>query len=187
MVYEESQTWQGGRLKGLKKSLKSLGKGLKTAPPLLQLIGKPGSGCRRLAFDFLTGGSRVAWISLKWNLHAPLLWKIAADHNIRLLGVECSQRKRLRTLWKELYESQAFDGWILDGLQLKAGEGAFLQKLIASNKSLKIIVIDSFPHSFCAKRAHIDPSHLSYRVTWSKGGSPTPKFYPSPFLHRLWR
>jgi len=156
-------------------------------PALLQLIGKPGSGCRRLAFHFLKPATTVAWVSLKWNLHGPLLWKIAEENKVRLLGVECSQKKRLRVLWKELYDSQTFDGWVLDGLQLKAGEGAFLQKLIRSSKSLKVLILDSFAHSFCPKRIHISPSHLSYRVTWSKGGPPTPEFYPSPFLSRLWR
>jgi len=155
--------------------------GLKTSRvKFIQLIGDLGSGCRRLAFSFLPAAKTVVWISLRWNLYAPVLWKLAEDQKIQLLGIELQEKKRFRRLCKELRDSQVFDAWILDGLKLSEGEGFFLHQLLRP-LSLKVLVLDSKPHSFCHERAHIHLSHQHYRIFWSKGGSPTPSYVPAVF------
>lgn len=153
---------------------------------LLQLIGLPGSGARRLALKFAKPEGApplysVIWISPQWNLYAPLLWKLADELGIKLLGLECPDRNRWRMLWRELIEAQVFDAWILDNLQMTSGEAAFLQKL-TRRFSVRIIALDDRPRAVFSHRAHICLSHHSYRVQWMKGGSPTPQFFNSPFL-----
>ncbi len=147
---------------------------------LLQLMGQPGTGCRRLALRFAQPARRVAWISPKWNLHAPLLWKIGEELGIQLLGIE-SAKSRFRTLCQELLQSEALDAWIFDQFHLTQAEGFFLQHL-TRNVPLKILILDHFPHTFCRERIHIELSHHHYRLTWSKGGSPTPQYWPAEIL-----
>lgn len=162
----------------------------------IQLVGDSGSGSRRLAFHFLSPALKtkptplVAWLSPAWNLYAPLLWKLARDFKFHLVGLECGDRKKWRTLWRELKEAEAFDAWILDGFQLKQAEGFFLQKLLANpsrshSHSPAVLVLDREPHTFCRERIHIDLSHKNYRWAWSKGGSQTPQYLPSPAMQWL--
>src|SRR5690606_30249201 len=96
---------------------------------LKQLVASEGAGARFLALQFMPA-QKVIWISPKWNLYAPLLWKMAEEKQTYLVGLECAQRNRLRHLFKELAESGGFDGWILDGFNLKVAEGLFLEKLV---------------------------------------------------------
>lgn len=157
---------------------------------LLQLIGGVGSGCRRLAFDFLKPASHVLWISPQWKLYAPLLWKIARDHQIELIGLECPERKRLRPLLKEVIESQVFDGLVLDQFQLKESEGYFLQHLLApfrnkAGNNIRSLIIDERPHSFCLERVHVSLSHQNFRYHWSKGGDPNPRQRPFDYFQEL--
>jgi hypothetical protein len=155
-------------------------------PYFIQLIGPWGAGCRRLALDFIQPAKKAVWISLKWNLYAPLLWKLAEERQTRLLGIECPEKKDLRALCKTLAESQTFDAWILDGLRLTQAEGMFLQKLLRPfQHPLRILVLDSFPHSFCHERIHFHLSHKNYRLTWSKGKRATPRFVLSPIANWL--
>lgn len=148
---------------------------------LLHLIGAPGSGLRRLALQFAHPARSIIWISEKWNLYAPLLWKLAEERGIKLLGLECPERKRWRMLWRELLEAQVFDGWILDNLRLTPGESSFLQKL-TRRFSIRILALDERPRALFQNRAHIYLSHHSYRVQWMKGAPPTPQYFASPFL-----
>lgn len=162
------------------------GQKLSKAPFFLQLIGVKGAGCRRMAFEFLKPLRRAAWMSPQWTLYAPLLWSIAHSQHIKLLGIECQDRRRLRFLLKELVRSQVFDALILDDFHLSAGEGFFLQKLILPFRaSLKVLVIDERPHTFCAQRVHMSLSHQSFRYFWSKGGDPTPKLIPFQYLKEI--
>jgi len=163
-----------------------VGNQLSAKPFLIQLIGEPGSGCRRLAFEFLKPLRRAAWMSPQWTLYAPLLWSIAQKNSIELLGLECQDRRRLRFLWKELIRCKVFDALILENFRLTAGEGFFLQKLVTSLKSpIKVLVIDEKPHSFCSQRVHLSLSHQSFRYVWSKGGDPTPRSVPFEFLKEI--
>jgi len=158
----------------------------KPKPSLLQLIGEAGSGCHRLAFDFLKPVQRVAWLSPHWDLYAPLLWKMASDQHIDLVGVECSDRRRLRNLLKEILNSGVFDGLVLDRFSLNAGEGFFLQKLLFPfAKSMRSLVIDSKPHSFCLQRARLSLSHRKFRIVWGRGGDPTPIYKDFPYLTEI--
>lgn len=151
-------------------------------------MGEAGSGCHRLAFDFLKPVHRVAWISPRWDLYAPLLWKIAADQSIELVGIECMERKRLRSLLKEIIHSGVFDGLVLDRFSLNAGEGFFLQKLLFPfAKSIRTLVIDAKPHSFCLQRARVSLSHQKFRIVWGRGGDPTPFYKDFPYLHEIQR
>lgn len=154
---------------------------LKSKAYLLQLIGTQGSGTRRLALQFAKPARSVIWISRQWNLYAPVLWKLAEEQGIQLLGLECGDRKRWRILWRELLEAQVFDGWILDHLQLTPGESAFLEKL-TRRYSIRILALEDRPRSLFPHRAHICLSHHSYRVQWMKGGPMTPQYFNSPFL-----
>lgn len=156
------------------------------SPLFVQLIGEPGSGCHRLALDFIKPAKKAAWISLKWSLYAPTLWNLAKDRHIDLLGIECTEKKNFRNLCKTLLDSQIFDGWIFDHLKLTAAEGAFLQKLLRSFQTpQKILIIDDRPHHFCRERIHIHLSHHKYRLRWSKGGPSSPKFKAASILTDL--
>jgi hypothetical protein len=147
----------------------------------IQLIGAPGSGCRRMALEFAQPAKTAVWIAREWNLYAPLLWKLAENFKTRLLAVECPEKKQFRSLCKTLLESQVFDSWILDGLKLSQAEGMFLQKLLQPFLHPKrIVILDSAPHSFCHERIHFHLSHHQYRLTQTKGGAPTPRFVESP-------
>src|SRR5689334_12990863 len=123
---------------------------IENSPRFTQLIGGLGTGCRRLALDFLPSLKSAVWISHKWNLYAPLLWKMASERGLHLLGVECPQKKFFRPLCKTLLESQIFDAWILDSLQLTQAEGMFLHKFLRPlPRPSKILVLDGLPQSFC--------------------------------------
>lgn len=148
---------------------------------LLQLMGEAGSGARRLALHLIQPARRVLWISRAWNLYAPTLWQIAASHQIQLFGLECKDRRKWRFLWKEIFTSQAFDGWILDSLQLNSGDAAFLEQL-TRHHPFRLIAIESRTQSLFSHRAQLSLSHHSYRLEWKKGGPLTPQYYPSPFL-----
>jgi hypothetical protein len=161
---------------------------LKSRADLLQLVAPAGSGAKRLALSFISPAKKVIWISSDWNLYAPLLWKMAEEKKIHLLGLDLSAsgdalkpKKRLRFLWKLLLESRVFDGWILDSLRLTTAEGLFLQKL-TRHHPVKILIVDEKPHLFCTRRAHLNLSHHHYRVLWSKGEKKLPEFFPSPLL-----
>ncbi|MDB5037589.1 MAG: hypothetical protein JWQ35_1117 [Bacteriovoracaceae bacterium] len=149
----------------------------------IQLIGPLGTGCRRLALDFIQPSQAAAWITMNWNLYAPVLWKMAEDHGTHLLGIEYSEKKEFRALCKTLLESQIFDAWILDGLKLTQAEGMFLHKLLRLlPRPQRVLILDAYPHSFCQERIHIHLSHQKYRLTWSKGGPSTPQYKSSPLL-----
>lgn len=150
----------------------------------IQLIGQEGSGCRRLAFHFIKPQQKAIWVSKQWRLYSPLLWQIASEKQICLLGLECGQKKKYRQLWRELYESRAFDVWILEGLQLKEADGFFLKQLLSA-LPIQVLIIDSIPHSFCEKRAHITFSHHLYRIDWSKGGSLQAEYLPATYLSEI--
>jgi len=159
-------------------------------PPFLQLIGKPGSGAHRLVFEFLELHQQVAWISTAWKLYAPSLWQLAAEKKIKILAIECPDKKKRRSLFKSLYEANAggiivFHVWIIDELALSQAEGRFLQTLLRHQKNIKIIVIDSFAHTFCQERIHCSLQHDSYRMLWSKGGTPKSIFHDFPFKEDL--
>lgn len=148
---------------------------------LLQLVGAEGSGTRRLALHFVQPAKTVLWMSPRWNLYAPLLWKLAAERGIRLLGVECGDRNRWRMLWREVLDSQVFDGWVLDHLQLNSGEASFLQKMTRAHP-LRILSLESKPMMYFQNRAHLHLSHHSYRLQWMKGGPLTPQYFAAPYL-----
>lgn len=189
MVYDNSETPQAESLKNL-ENLKKLDfpphfslpcEALHSRADLTQLIAKPGDGARRLALSLISPAKKVIWISQHWNLYAPLLWKIAEENKVQLLGVELTDKKRLRFLWRTLLESRVFDGWILDGLRLHTSEGLFLQKLTRLHP-LKVLVIDERPHLFCHRRAHLTLSHHQYRLLWTKGEKKPAHFFASPLL-----
>ncbi len=145
----------------------------------IQLIGKPGCGSRRLALSLAQPAQNIVWISAHWNLYAPLLWKMAKDMRVQLLGIECPKRKKLRKLCQEILEAQVFDAWILDGFHLNEAEGKFLLNLTRLFP-LRILVLDTQPRTFCSKRAHLHLSHDSYRLIWSKGAPSQPQFFSTP-------
>jgi hypothetical protein len=159
---------------------------LKARAEILQIVAKTGAGARRIALPFLSRAfksetKKIIWISQHWNLYAPLLWKIAEENKIQLLGVDLNDKKRLRFLWRCLLEGKVFDGWVLDNLHLSTAEGLFLQKLTRL-QPLKILVLDEKPHLFCTKRAHLHLSHHHYRLSWTKGENKPPEFFSSPLL-----
>ncbi|MBN8555900.1 MAG: hypothetical protein J0L93_10685 [Deltaproteobacteria bacterium] len=192
MVYEIPENLQAKFQKNFGKLEKSdfpahfslPSEALHSRADLTQLIAKPGDGARRLALSMMAPAKKVIWISQSWNLYAPLLWKIAEENKIQLLGLELTDKKRLRSLWRTLLEARVFDGWILDGLRLHTSEGLFLQKLTRLHP-LKVLVLDERPHLFCHRRAHLTLNHHHYRLLWTKGGSEEknlPRFSPSPLL-----
>ena len=153
--------------------------------PLMQIVGDLGSGSRRMAFHFLSPAKQMVWMSPQWDLYAPTLWKLASDYHVQeLIGLECGDRKKWRSILRELLQSNALDALILDRLRLLPAEGFFLQKLCRSS-STRVLVIDSQPHAFCTKRLHISLSHRSFRFFWSKGGSPTPRELPFTFFQEI--
>ncbi|PIR21719.1 MAG: hypothetical protein COV44_11655 [Deltaproteobacteria bacterium CG11_big_fil_rev_8_21_14_0_20_45_16] len=148
----------------------------------IQLIGKDGSGCRRVLFSLLPSASKnLVWLSPQWNIDAPLLWQLAHDRGLQLLGVECPERQRYRILWRELYASQSFDVWILDNLKLKEAEVCFLQQLLRHSK-ICLIFIEAYPLSSCQERIHVQLSHHRYKVWWSKGGLLKPQYFSADYL-----
>lgn len=159
---------------------------LKPKAPLIQLVGPVGSGAYRLAFDFLKPAHHILWLSPEWKIYAPLLWQIARTQNTELVGLECSDRKKLRRLLKEVVQSQAFEGIVLDHFKLNSAEGFFLQHLLTPfATSIKILILDTFPQAFCSERVHISLSHTSIRYAWSKGGDPTPRYIPFKYLQEI--
>lgn len=147
----------------------------------LQLTGDDGTGTRRLSFSFLPEKSKVIWISSAWKIYAPALWELAKEKEIFLMGLETPPSLSLRKLFYELYESQVFQAWVLDHLNLNPAEGFFLHKLLA-HSNIQVIVLDAYPHSFCQKRLKIFLSHNQYRIQWTKGGPPHPQFIPARTL-----
>lgn len=156
----------------------------KSGSRLIELIGKEGCGSKRIALDFSEKNQKVVWLSSQWNIYAPLLWSIAASKNIQLLGIECPDSKRLRLLWRELFESQVFQLWILDHLKLKTADLFFLHHLI-SPSNLKVLILEEYPHSFCQERVHISLSHHSYRLQWSKGGPHEAQYKKAEYLQLI--
>lgn len=160
----------------------------KKTSSFVQLIGMPGSGAHRMVFEFLTSKDHVAWIRREWALYAPALWALAGSKDIRILGIECTDPKKYRTLWQTLYETEhgeLFNAWVLDELQLRHAEGRFLQTLLKLKKNLKIIVIDAVANTFCQERIHCSLQHDSYKLRWSKGYSHREIFYEFPFKEDL--
>lgn len=158
---------------------------LQASNPLTQIVGDIGSGCRRMAFHFVSPARNVAWLSPQWDLYAPALWQLASEHYIQeLIGLECPDRKQWRNLFCSLLQSQALDAVVIDRFRLRAAEGFFLQKICRTSKT-KVLIIDSQPHSFCSKRLHLSLSHQSFRFFWSKGGSPTPQHIPFTFFQDI--
>ena len=152
---------------------------------LIQIVGGVGSGCRRIAFHFVSPAKQVIWMSPRWDLYAPTLWQLAEDYHINeLIGLECSKRSQWRDIFREILQSKAVDAIVLDRLNLRSAEGFFLQKLSRSSTT-KVLVIDSQPHSFCTKRLHLSLSHQSFRFFWSKGGPPTPSHLPFTFFQEI--
>ena len=154
-------------------------------PHFLQLIGREGAGCRRVIFEFIPPQKKVVWVSLQWRLYSPRLWKLAQEKGIVLFGLELKDKQRFRFLCRALLEAHSFDYWIFDGLQLTQAEGQFLLKLLKakSREHFKLLIIDSFAHSFCDERIHVCLSHHSFRASWSKGGvQRKPLYYPCDWL-----
>lgn len=132
-----------------------------------QVFGQEGSGTRRWTLELLPPRSRVIWISAKWKLYAPLLWQEAEKKKCQIFGVECPDRQRWRTLWRELFESKAFDVWVLDHLYLKNSEGLFLRRLL-QRSAIQAFILDDRPHIFCDKRLRLQRQHDSFMAEWQK-------------------
>lgn len=149
-----------------------------------QLVGREGSGCRRLCFDFIPPESSVLWMTSRWRIYAPLLWKLAEDKKIQVFGLECPRHQKLRSLWHEVYESEAFDVWILENINLRQADGFFLKRLL-QHSPVQVLCISPQVFSFCEKRAHIQLSHQNYRIVWTKGKKPSPQYKPASYLRSL--
>lgn len=146
-----------------------------------QLIGLEGSGSRRLALDFIPSHQTVVWMSSQWKLYAPLLWSLAKERGLEMFGLECPERKKFRSLWRELYEVDFFDTWVLDYMSLKTPDIIYLHQLLsATNK--KVIVLESYPLSFCQERIHISLSHDQHKLQWSKPKSFRLESKPAEYL-----
>lgn len=151
------------------------------AAPFIQLIGQEGSGTRRYCFNWMKAHSRCIWISRQWKMYAPLLWKIAQEHQIELLGLEQSNPKRDRILWNELYQSQAFDYWVFDYLNMQNKDLQFLSQLLR-RASEKLIILEPKALSLCQERVHFQLQHHQYLMRWSKGGAHQHQYFDSPYL-----
>lgn len=167
-----------------KKAIAALSglQGLKKRSSLFtQLIGEEGSGSRRACLQLAKRNQKMIWISAEWRIYAPLLWKLAENKNIQLLGLECSSVKKRRQLWKELFESRVFNSWVLDQLNLKEAEVAFLHQLLAKT-STQVYLLDQKPHNLCQERIHVNISHLHYKLQWSKGNQHRTQYFPLEYF-----
>lgn len=156
----------------------------KTPTSFLQLIGQEGSGCRRLALDFVKPQQKGLWVSPEWRLNAPLLWQIAQKKRISLVGLDCPQEALYRKLWRELYECQIFDFWILDSLRLKEAHGCFLKKLLAHQR-IQVIVIENYSLSFCQRKAVVQLSNDFYKISWIKPASLATQYHPATYFQEV--
>jgi hypothetical protein len=147
----------------------------------LQISGENGAGSRRMAFSFLRPKSQVLWVASPWQIYAPALWSLAKEKEIFLTGLDKPQKLSYKRLFYELYESQAFETWILDHLRLKNSDGFFLMRLL-KNSRIQIIVLEDFPYSFCQKRLRVVLSHHHYRLQWTKGGPLQPQYIAATHL-----
>ena len=73
----------------------------------IQLIGSPGTGCRRLALSFIQPAKAAVWISSRWNLYAPLLWKIAADRTDGLCAIGL-HHSRVQCVYANVFRASCF-------------------------------------------------------------------------------
>lgn len=150
----------------------------------IQILGQEGSGTRRSCLELIRPSSRVVWLSSQWIIYAPLLWSLAQRKQISLLGVECPDRQRWRVLWRELFEANSFDVWVLDHLHLKNSEGFYLRQLI-QKLGLQIYVLEDRVHAFCEKRLRVQLQHHEHQLCWQKGGPPQSFKIPADYLKNI--
>ncbi len=137
-----------------------------------------------MSLELMRPGQKLVWLSAEWRLYAPLLWKLASQKQIQVLGVECPDRKQWRKLWRELYEAKAFDVWVLDHLHLRNAEGFYLRQLL-QNLGVQVFVLEDRAHAFCEKRLLVQLQHHEHRVQWLKGAAPKSFHYPAPYLKNI--